>query len=368
MDWSRTNTIDPDAMGGSGRRSPTALGRRSTPECPSSGSLRWPVALASDPWINIPPYVDDDYVRQFARLAKEKLAPNSKLNLEYSNETWNYMFSAAQWMLNKAKATWPAEVAKGTSPYLLQTNWYALRTAQVCKIVKAEFGADASKVRCIVNAPASNAWATDQLMQCTYATKLLGQPCNKIFDVIAIAPYFGFYVGDPKYRSVISSWYKDADGGLEKLFQEITAKNSKGQPVTPPLLSLGTNAPQGAVGQSHMMTAANKAVADKHGLPVWSYEGGQHLIIYPGDNDTNFLQLLYAANRDPRMAQAYSMMMQDWKNDGGQVFTFYSHASQYSKYGMWGLKENQFKSEPKWDAALKWRDQVPCWWTGCTAP
>ena len=46
-----------------------------------------------DAWINIPHQANDDYIQQLATLLKEKLNPNLKIYLEYSNEVWNGQFA-----------------------------------------------------------------------------------------------------------------------------------------------------------------------------------------------------------------------------------------------------------------------------------
>ena len=85
----------------------------------------------------------------------------------------------------------------------------------------------------------------------------------------------------------------------------------------------------------------------------------------PGDTDANFLALIIAANRDPRMGTAYAQNFADWKASGGQVFAYYNHVSQATKYGMWGLKESLTDNgNAKWQAVVKARD-AGCWWNGC---
>src|SRR5207249_8596750 len=44
----------------------------------------------ANPWFCMPHLADDDYVRRFARLVKERLRPDLKVYVEYSNEVWNW--------------------------------------------------------------------------------------------------------------------------------------------------------------------------------------------------------------------------------------------------------------------------------------
>lgn len=323
-------------------------------------------AAGADPWMNLPAHATDDYVHQFGRLIHQRLAPNLHLNLEYSNEPWNYAFDQTKWMKAQGATQWAAELAKGANPYTLGYNWYAQRLVQVCKIVKEEFGADASRVRCIANSQAANSAVTTQMLACTYAAASLGKPCGRLIDVLAIAPYFGHYLGLPAYRPTVKIWYKDSDGGLSKLFEEISATDSLGRAITAPLAAAGSNYPTGSRGMSKGWMVATKAVADVYSLPMWAYEGGQHLVPPMGDADATFQALITAANRDPRMGTAYEQNIADWKAAGGQTFAYYSHAALPSKYGIWGLKETLTDTDaPKWQAVVKARDASACWWAGC---
>jgi len=363
MDWMKTNTTM--TADWASRPLPTDRNWGGANGAPVETMIDLANATGSDPWMNIPPHATDDYVHQFARLVHQRMSPSLHLNLEYANETWNYSFAPTNWMLAQAKAAWPTQVAQGANVYYLELNWYARRLAQVCTIAKQEFGADASRVTCIANTQASMSSGTQQVLACTYAAAELGKPCAKFFDAVAVAPYFGFYIGLPTYRPTVATWYADADGGLSKLFSEINGADASGTPITAPLASL-SKFPAGARGMSKGWMTTTKAVADTYGLPMWAYEGGQHLLPYGGDTDANFYNLVLAANRDARMGTAYSQDLADWKAAGGQVFAYYNHVSPASKYGFWGAKETLGdNANPKWQAILQARDASACWWAGC---
>ncbi len=265
-------------------------------------------------------------------------------------------------MLNQAKAKWPTQVGQGVSAYTLQDSWYGMRAAQVCRAAKT----GSSNIRCVINSQAANSWITGQMLACPYAVADLGHTCAKDIDVVAIAPYFGGYVTQTKLRPVVASWYADADGGLTKLFAEINGTDATGKAIAAPLSAAGSGAPNGALAQAKGWIVANKAVADSYGLPLWAYEGGQHLLVPSGDTDTSLQNLLVAANRDPRMGAAYDRMMSDWKASSGQTFAYYSHVAQPSVYGMWGLKESMTdNANTKWVSALKNRNDKTCSWAGC---
>ena len=361
MDWGQTNTTP--AVNWTDRTVPTARSWYTATGVPLESMLDLASKVGADPWVNIPPYANDDYVHQWARDAHTHLAAGSKINVEFGNELWNWSFPASRWVLAQAQATWPADTNSGNILYS-EMNWYGMRLSQVCGIIKSEFGTDASRVQCVANVQAANSIATDLAMQCVLGQRTLGQPCYKNIDVIAIAPYFaGYFQNNTSIAAIMNTWYSAADGGLSNLFEEISGADGSGHPVTPPLLTAGTKVTTGAVAQTVAWMTAQHAVAAKYGMPMWAYEGGQSLV--PTSNDTNMLNLMIAANRDARMGAAYQTMMNDWKNAGGQTFAFYDDMSVYGKGGMWGLRESMSDTtNPKWLAATQWRDQA-CWWTGC---
>jgi hypothetical protein len=141
-------------------------------------------------------------------------------------------------------------VPAGQDAYTLAANWYAWRAAQLCGIVKAEFGADAGRVRCVANAQAANPWNADQVLACPLVSAALGKPCGKIFDALAVAPYFGGYLADAKVHELGASWLREPDGGLTRLFEEILAQRD-GKAVPPPFQGRVTEgAAKGALAQA----------------------------------------------------------------------------------------------------------------------
>lgn len=48
--------------------------------------------LKSNPWFCMPHRADDDFVRNFARVVRERLVPALKVYVEYSSDVWDYRF------------------------------------------------------------------------------------------------------------------------------------------------------------------------------------------------------------------------------------------------------------------------------------
>ncbi|WP_280152130.1 hypothetical protein [Piscinibacter sp. XHJ-5] len=314
-------------------------------------------ATGADPWINVAPSIDDDFARELARLARRSLKAGSTLWFEYGNEPWNAAppYSRAGTLYEQmARSKWPDATLE---PWQLRLNAYALRAAQLCRIVKQEFGADARRVRCVANSQAANPQVSQVLLACELAKAELGRPCAREFDALAIAPYFGHYLGSNTYAASVDRWADDPASGLTALFSEITGRD------TPPLYTPGGRTPrEGALEQAAGWIAASKKVADRHGVPMVAYEGGQHLTVPRGGKAE---ALFRAANHDPRMGAAMQRLIEAWKAAGGQLFVVFSYTQQPGRGGFWGMKEAQRDEEaPKWQAIMKMRDE-PCWWSGC---
>jgi hypothetical protein len=326
--------------------------------------------VGADPWINLPTHATDDYARSWARQVKNTLAPKLTVHVEYSNEMWNYSFNQAHWARDQAAAKWPEQIAKGVSPYTLQPSWYGMRAAQLCKVVKAEFGAEAHRVKCELNMQSGFVYMNQQTLDCPYAATEMGGACHKFLDGVAIAPYFGNYIAytDKTTRDIVKTWYSQPDGGVAKLFEEVLAQNANGAKVTPPLYGKAEESHiDGSIGRAKTSMMASHKEATSRGLPVVAYEGGQHLVMAWDDNDQQFLNLITNANRDARMGTAYSRLLTEWQAMGGQAFTVYNHVYKPGRYGFWGLKETQSdNANPKWKAVLPYRDTKNCWWANCT--
>ena len=360
MDWGQTNYTQ--AANWTDRTAPTARSWYTTTGVPVEAMFDLAAKAGADPWMNIPPHATDDYVHQFGKLAHTLLPANRKLALEFGNELWNWSFGATRWARTQGLVAWPEQAGNPTGA---QMNWYAMRLAQVCNIVKSEFGADAGRVQCVANTQAANPYVTDLVLNCAFAQKTLGQPCYKSIDAVSIAPYFGYYVGTNSATvAVMNTWYGNADGGLAQLFHEITGKDANGLAAAPPLFATRTKASTGALEEAHGWMTAQVAEVSKFNLPLWAYEGGQSLV--PARGDTAMNALMIAANRDARMGAVYTTMLNDWKAAGGQTFAMFADVGGYGPGGSWGLRENQFDtSTPKWKATVQWNESQPCWWTGC---
>ncbi|MBM7566102.1 S-layer homology domain-containing protein [Paenibacillus sacheonensis] len=287
-----------------------------------------------DIWINIPVAASDDYVKQLAKLLKEKLDPSVRIYVEYSNEVWNDLFT--QQAYNKAAA-----IAEGSQPgsvlnkftmksYFDDPNdmdytpekrsWTRHRIAQrlieIGRQFQSELGEDAlnTRVRPVLSWFAIMPDQYEDMLN--WVSKTYGDPKN-YFYAIASAPYFN------------SSAAGEAASATEVLtaMQADSANFSKPDGSKKQLISL----------------------ADQYGLKSFTYEGGPD----SGGGSTVNVDNRIAAHRSERMG---NLVKYDVGNNflaqDGDMFMYFTLTSGYNRYGMWGATEDIFNglNTPKYEA------------------
>lgn len=282
----------------------------------------------ANPWFTIPHQATDEYITNFATYVKENLDPELKIYVEYTNEAWNWQFKQTGWIDQQAKA-------EGMESNI---DWFSRRTTQITQIWDQVFNEDKDRVIGVMGAQAGNTGTANRALDYEWTDNPLSHKQYGI-DAIGIAPYFGHYIGHKDNKDKLLSWTKQADGGLNKLFDEIT----KG--------GLLSNSPAGGalkLAYDRMNRYIN--IAEKEDLQLIAYEGGQHLVDKSGE--PAIADLFAKANRDPRMGKIYEQYFQKWFNIGGGEFVNFSDVGSYSKHGYWGLTEGLNQSSPKYDAVM----------------
>jgi hypothetical protein len=320
MDWMRTNS-SPVATWA--QRTPVTYHTWATDTgAPVEVMIALANLVAAHPWFTLPHQSDASYARSFAQLAKEKLDPALGVYLEHSNEVWNSMFSQYAYLSKQAKALG-----------LTLAAHHALRTRTLASVFKAELGAE--RVVSVLGAQAANPWvATSGLdyLKGRFGAAALG------IDTVAIAPYFGVSP-TPAEAGKFTAMTLDAFIGYVRTT------------VFP-------------YESAHMRN--HRTLAEKYGLRLLAYEGGQHMVGVGASQDNRALNALFDAfNRDPRIKQLYLDYLVIWKREGGELFVHFNDVSRYTKSGRWGALEYvaQPRSEsPKFDALQTFIEQNPAWW------
>jgi hypothetical protein len=298
MDWQMTN--NPDVAGTWDKRTtPDKI----TQDQPSGVCLEYMIDLANtlgaDPWFCIPHSADDEYIRQFATLIKQRLNADRKFYIEYSNEVWNWGFRQGDWIQKKG-------IEKGLgNAFDARLHYQSERSVEIFKIFEQVFGGRQRMVRVI----ASHA-AVPQNAEMLLTWKNAYQHC----DALAIAPYFGHDVAQRCVGKIDSVTVDD-------------------------MLNMAADSIPSNVRD---VATRNRAVARRFNIPLIAYEGGQHIAAGGGtENNKKLVDLIIAANRSPRMYDLYARMLQAWRQAGGGLFVAYHYTAQPSKWGVFGSLEYQ---------------------------
>lgn len=320
MDWLATNNSEVARFAD---RPELEDARYTTRGAPVELTIDLANRLRAEPWITIPHLADDDYVRRVAALVRDRLDPSLRVWVEYSNEVWNGMFAQARWAGEQGGSQQLA-----SSPFEAQLAFYSRRSVDVFRLFESVAGDD--RVVAVMASQAANPWSSRQVLEF--------EDAHQHAEVLAIAPYFGVNVGADE-RARFAAMTPD------QLFEHTRRS------VMPDV---------------YRWIDENAAIAREHGLPLVSYEGGQHFIGMGGaENDERLNALLDAINRDPRMGELYSEYLGAWRQRGGTLFVHFNSCDHWSKWGRWGARENprQPDSEaPKYSALMRFIDQNPRWW------
>ena len=263
----------------------------------------WMIQLCNETqtnaWINIPHLADENYIMQLASLFKNNLDPNLKIYIEYSNETWNWMFDQTFYLdkVGDQSLNWPERT-------MAKIGW-ALETWTNA------FGNDPSRVTRIL--ASQGAWfdiGNRQLAQ------METEGTAQYVDAISIATYIGIDANQLTANSTSADvfanshkiTYDEADAYF-KSFREY----------------------------------ANLAISKNKNLLF--YEGGQHFTPDPFGTVQPYNQLLEDVQTEPAMYDAYMELFDSLRTLMPNEMVFVHHvlvSPKNGQYGSWGSLENQF--------------------------
>ncbi len=277
--------------------------------------------MQSVPWFCIPEAANDDFILHFAETVSGLLDPDLECVVEYSNEVFNgssSVFHYAEQEGARLELT-SAEERDGLDSSAIRElhrhRYHGLRTAQISGIWKAVFGESADRVEVVLTGDAGVLGIA------------LPFPAGEdrvvadVIDQVAENSYWGYQLArrlPPPYDGL------DTNDVFDYLENELlTDIRDDGRAV--------------------------KALADRYGLPLYVYEGGQHLSAYGGRYDElsdvdreRLLEVSLLCQRDPRMGDLMQLDWDIWLKDiGVEGYCIFSHISQPSGEFAWGLWEYQ---------------------------
>jgi hypothetical protein len=198
-------------------------------------------------------------------------------------------------------------------------RFYSQRSAEIFMIWKDVFK-DSSRLKLILAGQMGNNWLASEILNWKAA--------HRIANAYAIAPYFGSKFGSKEYAEKIKKM------GLEEF--EALLHND--------IQDIGKQ-----------IEGLHKLLR-QYGIPLYSYEAGQHLVGVSGNENDSLLNHAFdKINRDRAMKRLYSLYLKLWKDNGGDVMMIFSSIAKQSKWGRWGIAENMYMERaesPKLDAIL----------------
>ena len=315
--------------------------------------------LQSDPWFTLPHLAEDAFVRAFAQMVKDRLDPDLKAYVEYSNEVWNWQFQQTVWADEQARARWGKDDS--------HVQFYALRAAEIARIWTEVFGAEAP-ARLVNVISSQTGWLG--LEKDVFEAPLVvaeGAPApHTAFDAYAITGYFGGILGSEGRRQMVGSWLEDS---LARAQDAAAAEGLEGQAAQDYIdqhkydyasALAGRELHDGGVTGDPTDTVAglitkiwpyHVAQAEAYGLDLIMYEGGSHVVGLGGlVEDAELTAFLQHFNYTPEMGALYATMLEGWRAQGGQLFNAYLDVYAPTKWGSWGALRHPGDENPRWDA------------------
>ena len=240
-------------------------------------ALEWMIELCNrqkiDPWFCLPHLADDDYVRNFANMVKERLDPSLKIYIEYSNEVWNGQFAQSHYAGEQG-----VKLGLGPKEKPWEAGWHftAVRSMEIFKIWEEIFGGHERFVR-VLPSQSGNTGVSHGILGFRDAAKHA--------DALAVAPYMPYSIGRGKNADL--------------------AEQMKDWTVTQML----DHFEKTAFADSLQRMAKDKAVADQYGVKLIAYEGGQHMVAFvkrpgAGEEDQRHNARLQPSSADGRNVSA----------------------------------------------------------------
>jgi hypothetical protein len=310
--------------------------------------------LQKDIWINVPVLADDDYVRSLAELLKQSLAPGRVVYVEYSNELWNYSFTAtgqnskaavAEAIAGDTTLTWGTQCTQAmfdASSGSCNPAWAAFhragkRIVRISQIFSEVLGAEAfnTRFRPVFATQWDNSAIAEQVLK--NIAQYRGVP-SSLLHGIASAPYL--YMA-PELTTASALTPDEALQSLQSSFDKNYST----------FFDVGTYV-NGAYVRGAAFTgkdwsrSTHKALADYYRIKNMAYEGG----IDMGQSKTS-IPAKIQANRDPRMGEIVKSELAQWFGCGNDLFMYYSLSSPWGEHGYWGLTNNWDLNTPKYQAA-----------------
>ncbi|KAK7495013.1 hypothetical protein BaRGS_00013653, partial [Batillaria attramentaria] len=325
MDYLHTNGHGPEPTTWSTRRLPdfhTQAGEE-------GGAIEYLVQLANtlgvDPWICVPHAADDNCIRKLATYVKNKLRPDRKVYVEYSNEVWNNLFRQAKYTQEQGHPLYPGHAA-----FKQGMMYHNQRATEIADMWTQVWGSAKDRVVNVF------AWQTGFRDYYRQALDDLGDRKSS-FQAMAITGYFGCdQAAGEKHAAELPGMTMEE---IQHLC-DIDLPNKREQ-------------------FTHYMD-----VAKAHGLKLVMYEGGPGIMeggaIRNGAHVQAVTDKAIAFHQDSHIQRPVQDVLEAWYDivtsngsnaSPGGLFNYFSSTGTPSKYGSWGMAQytgQDLSQVPKW--------------------
>ncbi|TWU17250.1 hypothetical protein Pla52o_54250 [Novipirellula galeiformis] len=281
-------------------------------------------ATKCDAWLCVPHLADDDYIFQMAVLVKERLDPDLKVYVEYSNEVWNWQFQQAHWNLHSAAI---GNLLAATPI----ASWQPSRSPKL-----NQHGVAVNRVG--INFPERMGIATRRILA-IWERVFAGRDRNRLVRVAAgqaswqevSARCLNTVVRNGGCDAFTVSGYFAADDAIYRRWEKLGADLTAAQVIE--------EMKEVIASESARQIKSVSQMCQRGQVDFVVYEGGQHL--QPRDQQaTSYMPALKAAQFDRGMAQCYRELLRLHAGANCRLFTAYaSVGEQGSRYGSWGHLE-----------------------------
>ena len=276
-------------------------------------------ASSIDPWFTLPHLATDEFVREFATVVRDRLDPALVSYVEYSNEVWNTQFDQFEYSSDQGMA-----LGLDDDPFTAAVKFYGQRSGEIFAIWDEVFG-DPDGFVAVVGSKTSDPDAVSKVA-------LESGDVMAHADVLGVAGYFG---GSTNWDGQCDDI---ADMSLDEFLQHLA---------------------EVSVPAAVDRISEQVDIADRAGLELAVYEGGQHLRVNRCSGDDvkreTIGELFDAASRDPRMADVYLEFFTAIEAVGVDHFSHYTNTGAWTPFGRFGAREHLLQTReemPKYDAIM----------------
>lgn len=241
--------------------------------------------LDANAWFNMPHSADDDYVRTYAEYVRDNIDPDATINVEWSNEVWNYAFGF------EANGWIGEQLELPENEGLTFTDIWAREARRDFAIWSEVFAGQEDRLVRVAAGQQNNAWLTGQLLE----------RMNGEFDAVSSTSYAGL-------EGEHFDWVSETTA--EQEIVDFVIENSVPW-------SLATQA-------AHVDFANQYSQELGRDIEFITYEGGSHLSAY----GYPYEELVQSALDSPAMRDVYEILLHGMEQLGVDMHTQYVFTGQ----------------------------------------